>query len=97
MKQLDDKTRIKVMKVLAGASLFGQACALISAFGVYKTMKRALENQDQVLERSIELNKDANLYIKKIIEVCEPSDAQIAAINQGFDFEKWKEDLSDFA
>lgn len=87
---MDDKTRIKLLKIVLGCSVVAQGFELWQMkkmLDIIKHMGRHLDHRGEKLDDSIR-------YIHKIIDVCEPLPEQMREINTIFDFEKWEEGLA---
>jgi hypothetical protein len=84
---MDDKQRIKLLKMIIASQVFGSACLFVGALAGQNALKKSLNYQ-------IEQLKDANDYNTKIVEVLQPTNEQIDRINMEFDLEKWDNSIA---
>lgn len=86
---MDDKTRIRLLKILVTAGLAGtyfNLYIITKQHGTIRELCRLIDHKDEIID-------DANIYIHKIVDVTEPLPEQIRQINEEFDLEKWNASL----
>lgn len=86
---MDDKTRIKILKILLAMSTLSGMFNLVLMKKQLNTIRKLCQRIDG-MEENIQ---DHRAYIQKIIEVTTPSEEQLEVINRGFDWYKWSTEV----
>lgn len=86
---MDDKTKIKILWSLVGLGTVTTWANFWVARGLYKALKKMRYYNDGLAENV----QDHRAYIRKILEVTEPTERQMDQINRAFDWEKWDQSM----
>lgn len=86
---MDDKAKIKALKILLGLSAVTTTWDLFVIWSQYRTIKKLSAKLDEGHEALVDLG----FVTKKILDLADLTPEQIAEINQSYDFKKWQESL----
>lgn len=88
---MDDKSLIVALRV----GLLISGIANLAASYVIRKQDKAMTEMVGLVQEAKDRVEDVITYSDKMMEVLDPSEAQIRIINERFDMQKWQESLSE--